>query len=629
MVQIILGAITLGVVGLVTFLIYRSRVSEVKEISYEDSLTIDSLSELVMTELAELVRDDGIDSIKGKNFEAEYRNKKLLSESIDKCIHGIKAAREVVIAQIRYIIEREITDLDTAYGILDLREITYLHPNLQWEVLCYFVSKKRGYKNKVMKYLNDTYRFEDEKPTINPTTKGTLYRRIVDSTELISIVEKEVPKEFTYEQLIDIISLLVFQRTYGFRCVDTIRRMDIDGFNMGTSGSIRYIIDGNRAAEYTTLNSVWVQINAKWVHLSFLEFSSEDEMKRVVNQLTAWGTAAPMTEKKPYKVNDAFDGSRVTTIRPPSGESWAAFVRKFTKGLYIKEKLLNKPNIHNWELPAQLIYFLMRAERTLPFTGQQNTGKTSMMKACMVDTKMVNIRVLEMSFELALRELYPYMNVLTVKPTDYVSASMLQDLLKKMDGYLSMVGEVAEDKVAARMIQFCLIASAFTIFSHHAKDDYSLINGLANSLVACGEYEDHDVATSTVLDAIKHNVHLDFVNNERVIAYISEIVKLDEIQAYPEFGKSKNQIEAIDNLRKLNKEYYTRRTDRVRFTSRKIIKFNPKTMTYETNELYSPEMLRQIIDKLDTEDRKKFIEFYKKNWAKQLEAEEKKAKATA
>ena len=157
----------------------------------------------------------------------------------------------------------------------------------------------------------------------------------------------------------------------------------------------------------------------------------------------------------------------------------------------------------------------------------------------------------------------------------------------------------------------------------------TLINGLANSLVACGEYEDHDVATSTVLDAIKHNVHLDFVNNERVIAYISEIVKLDEIQAYPEFGKSKNQVEAIDNLRKLNKEYYTRRTDRVRFTSRKIIKFNPKTMTYETNELYSPEMLRQIIDKLDTEDRKKFIEFYKKNWAKQLEAEEKKAKATA
>jgi hypothetical protein len=52
-------------------------------------------------------------------------------------------------------------------------------------------------------------------------------------------------------------------------------------------------------------------------------------------------------------------------------------------------------------------------------------------------------------------------------------------------------------------------------------------------------------------------------------------------------------------------------------------------MTYETNELYSPEMLRQIIDKLDSEDRKKFIEFYKKNWAKQLEAEEKKAKATA
>lgn len=621
MVQIILGVLTLGIIGIITFFIYKQRLKEVDELSYEDALTIDSLSELVMTELAELVRDDGIDTIKGKNFEAEYRNKKLLSESIDKCIHGIKSAREIVVSQIRFIIERELRDLEAAYSVLDLREITYLHPNIQWEVLCYFVSKKRGYKNRVMRYLNDKYRFEDEKPTTNPTTGNILYRRIIDSTELVTIVEEEVPKEFSYEQMMDIISTLVFQRTYGFRCVDTIRRMDIDGFNMGTSGSVRYMIGGNRNAEYTTLNSVWIQINAKWVHFSFLEFSSEDEMKRVINQLTQWGTAAPMTEKKPYKVNDAFDGSRITSIRPPSGESWAVFVRKFTKGLYIKEKLLNKPAIHNWELVSQLIYFLLRAEQTCPFTGPQNTGKTSMMKACMVDIKMVNIRVLEMSFELALRELYPYMNIMTAKPTEYVKSAEVQDLFKKTDGYLSMVGEVAEDVVAARMIQFCLIASAFTLFSHHGKDDPGLVNGLANSLVACGEYENHDVAMSTVLDAIKHNIHLDFCNNERVIAYISEIVKIDEIMPYPEFGKSSNTVEALDNMRALNKEYYTRSTDRVRFESRKIIRFNRETMSYETGDLYSPEMYRTIINKLDDNDREKFKAFYKANWAKQLEAE--------
>ena len=262
----------------------------------------------------------------------------------------------------------------------------------------------------------------------------------------------------------------------------------------------------------------------------------------------------------------------------------------------------------------------MRSEQTCAFTGQQNTGKTSMMKAAMADVAMVNIRILEMSFELAIRELYPWKNVLTAKPTDYVTSSQVQDLFKKTDGYLSMVGEVAEDIVAARMIQFCLIASAFTIFSHHAKNDEDLINGLANSLVSSGEYENHDIATSTVLDAIKNNVHLDFVHGERCIAYISEIVKLNEIAPYPAIKRSATIQEAIDQMTMVQREFFTRTTDRVRFKSRKIVVLNPDNMTYEAREGYSPAALRRILTKLQGEDRKEFIAWYRKNWAHTIAA---------
>ena len=198
--------------------------------------------------------------------------------------------------------------------------------------------------------------------------------------------------------------------------------------------------------------------------------------------------------------------------------------------------------------------------------------------------------------------------------------------MKKTDGYLSMVGEVAEDIVAARMIQFCLIASAFTIFSHHAKTDADLINGLANSLVACGEYENHDVAMSTVLDAIKNNVHLDFRRGERVVAFISEIIKLNEIEPYPTlqecFEQAKKELPSdasYDTLIAganaiLNREYYTRSTDRVRFASRHIIEFNDETMTYEAHEGYTPEALERILVKLRGDDRKNFIKWYRENW---------------
>ena len=143
--------------------------------------------------------------------------------------------------------------------------------------------------------------------------------------------------------MLDIITILVYRSRFGFGVVDTLRDLDVDGFNFGTSGSVRYVIDNSYNIPYRTTNSVWVQLKAKWIHFSFLDFGTEDEMKRIINQLVAWGNSAPMTAMKPYKVNDGYDGARITAIRPDAGECWACFVRKFSPGLYSKEKLLNKP----------------------------------------------------------------------------------------------------------------------------------------------------------------------------------------------------------------------------------------------------------------------------------------------
>lgn len=624
MVQIILTAVCIAALGLITYAMYRSRKNERNAADYISRLTVDSLGEIVTTRLAEAVRDDDLVLTIDKHYEAIAYRKRVLAKCLDDCIYGIEKAKTYVKAQIRSVIEEEVPTVEECYGVLDETNILFMEPTIQWEILVYFVHKT--HKLDTMSYLCHKYELTTPKPVVNEITGETNMRCLFDHNLLIEMLKNEVgDREITYDDLITIITQLVYRSRYGFGVVDTLRGLDIDGFNFGTSGSIRYLIDKAYDVPYKTTNSVWVQLDAQWIHFSFLEFMSvgEDknginEMKRIVNQLVSWGTTAPMTEKVPYKVNDAYDGARVTAIRPPAGECWACFVRKFSSGLYSKEKLINKPYVHNWELPSTLIYYLMRGEQTTAFTGQQNTGKTSMMKAAMADVAMVNIRILEMSFELAIRELYPWKNVITVKPTDYVSSAQLQDLLKKTDGYLSMVGEVAEDIVAARMIQFCLIASAFTIFSHHAKTDADLINGLTNSLVACGEYENHDVAMSTVLDAIKNNVHLNFVKGERVIEYISEIVKLNEIEPYPSLTPSEDVPSAIDQLAGLQREYYTRTTDRVRFTSRHIIQFNEETMTYEAKDGYTPTALKDICTKLKGDDRKNFIAWYRKNWAHTL-----------
>lgn len=619
MVQVILTLVAVGVLGAITYVLYRARKNERPSVEYTQRVTIEALGELVSQELSELVRDDDLMITSDKHFEALSYKKRTLARALDECIYGVEKSKNVVMSHIRYIVERELPEEQDCLEVVDFNDLYYIDPNIQWEVLIYMVKKR--HKTDAMNYLCNKYGLADERDVPNELTGGTNKRCLFDANFMVDVLEQEMDGHtLEYNEMLDIITCLVYRSRYGFGVVDTLRGLDVDGFNFGTSGSVRYVIDGMYNVPYRTTNSVWVQLHAKWIHFSFLDFGREEEMKRIINQLVAWGTTAPMTEKVPYKVNDGYDGARITAVRPPAGECWACFVRKFSAGLYTKEKLLNKPGIKNWELPSMAIYYLMRAEQTTAFTGQQNTGKTSMMKAAMADVAMVNIRILEMSFELAIREIYPWKNVMTVKSTDYVTAEELQDLLKKTDGYLSMVGEVATNIVASRMIQFCLIASAFTMFSHHAKDDFDLVNGLANSLVACGEYENHDVAISTVLDAIKHNVHLDFVNGERVISYISEIIKLDEIAPYPDLKKSNSVEEAIDQLVAIQREYYTRSTDRVRFESRHIIEFNPETNSYEAKEGYTPTTLRNMCNKLKGEDRKNFIAWYRKNWAHVLQA---------
>ncbi len=635
MVQIGLSALTVIILLSVTFILYKRRAGEKPEIENYDRITLDSLLRVVKNEMAEISKDNELYVHGDAMYEAVIRNKRRIAKALTESVYGIPAQRQVVIGLIRNVLERELPTRNSVLSVIDFDNPTFLDPQIKWEILLERLKSKHG--RKIIRYLEDKYHISElrnMKNGYNQKLKREFDYQMLDGIfrdECMTDINED-GKYISYEEMLDVISIILFSRYRGFEVLDSLMQLDFDGLNFGSSGSIRYEVDGNFDNQYKTTNSVWVQIDAKWTLFSFIDFKTVNKQKKVINQLVSYGAMAPMTEKSPYKVTDGYDGSRRVAIRPPAGETWFFSCRKFTLGVYKMRTLLDKPYVKNWELPAKLIEYLMKAEETTAFTGQQNTGKTTIMKSAVEHVRDKNIRILEMSFELALREIYQDVNVMTVKPTDYVTSSQLQDLLKKTDGWMSMVGEVAEDIVAARMIQFCLIASAFTIFSHHGLDDWGLINGLTNSLVASGEYHDHSVAMSTVLDVIKNNVHLTFTSNkERVIEYISQIIKLSELSSYPELDdlmkqaktalSIKDEKQAAKELSQimlaqtmLTREFYTRTTDRVKFTSRKIIVYNPVTKAYEPNEWYTPDAMERILKKLDSEDRAGFIQFYKENW---------------
>lgn len=628
--QIIAGLVITLVLITVTFFLLKRRQGERPDLDNYNMVTLQTLLKIVKDEMADITREGDRFAASDPMYEVISRNKRRLSDALRDSTYGIPAARDIVIATIKEIVQRELPTKEAVCEVVDFDDTSNMDPSIKWELLC--VKLKPQYGSDIVGYLEKKYHISDKR-VVNEA-RCPRYTREFDAAMLDVICRAELQEVLlqgkeviSYDEMTQTLATVLFSMYHGFGVVDTLLTLKVDGVNLGVSGSTRYRIEGRWDVPYRDVNAVWVMVGPYWVMFSFLDFHEVEEMRRVINQMVSWGTSAPMSEKKPYKVVDGYDGSRRTAIRPGAGESWAIFIRKFNLSVHSVKWLLDKKAVHNYELPMWTIYYLMKGQQTTGFTGQQGTGKTTIMAGAFEFIEDMNIRCLEMSFELALREVYPEKNTFTVKPTEYVSAANLQDLLKKTDGWVSSVGEVAEDIVAARMIQFGLIASAFTIFSHHGKDDVGLIDGLTNSLVACGEYKDHNVAASTVLDVIKHNVHLTKWNGERVVEYISQIVKAETLAPYPEIekllGEARDYLkeDKPDELAKvfiaymsLTREYYTRRTDRVKFTSRYIVKFNKDTMTYEPGEWYTPEIEASIISNLSEEDRVGFKAFHDRYW---------------
>ncbi len=291
---------------------------------------------------------------------------------------------------------------------------------------------------------------------------------------------------------------------------------------------------------------------------------------------------------------------------------WAAFVRKFTLDIISPEALVIKPGVTDGEVAIRLIEFLMRGQVTTAVTGRQGSGKTTLMKAIIayMDPRY-NIRVLEMAPEMYLREIYPNRNIYSVQETDTVTAEALQDALKKSDSSITIIGEVATDPVAARMIQLAMTGSLYTLFSHHANEAKDLVLTLRNSLVNAGGFDNMTTAEKQVTDVLKINIHLDFTpDGKRYIKRITEITQLEEGIPYPDFNK---EIGAEESKYELNKEYYTRQTDRISFSTRDILIYDTETDTYLPGEEFSEGLknkIRSVLSKKEREEFDKFMVYY-------------------
>lgn len=614
MANIALGLLFILIVITITVRFYLKRK---KQTVFGKGYVINTFEELVtivLRDFTEIIKPDRGLMKTSIEYEASLRNKSRIAQAARKCVYGEENARRTIIKVFHDIIASHLLTLESCYSIFNFEDLETLPPEIKFEILLYCLAPQYG--KSAVKFLNDTYKWSSPRYIV----QSGLERREVDYALVDTMFKEQMPYDsLSYEQCIDVISILVYQNSKGYGKIDTLMQQNIDGLELGTVGAIRYrLLNAN--PDYVTERSCSIQLDAQWIHLSFINFGTVDEIKRLVLNVSNTEGSEALTIKRPTKVVDMYNGSRVTCIRPNVGATWGLFVRSFSAGVISVKKWLDKPEVKNWEIVDKLLFYLCQCTENTAVTGQQNTGKTTLMKGLIGYYPYFNIRVIEMSFELQLNEIYPDRNIFCTRNDEFTSATEVQDILKKTDGYLSMAGEIATNEVAANAMQFGLVASQATMFSHHGKDYMGLIEGLTNALLSSGQFNDRDSAQGLVLDVVKHNVHCDFHKKLRVVDYIEEIVKGETIVPYQDIKVSSDVVSAIDQSTALNREFYQRTTDRVRYTSRKIIRFNHETSTYEPYEWYTPERFAIMLDKMPDEHKAGFIQFYKDNWVPVLKA---------
>lgn len=601
-----LSIITVIVCTGLVLLLYRHKKNERPELAAVEKLTMDSLRNYVKVELAELTKEENTYGLSNEEWEAGYARKKRINAAMRQCLYGIPAYKIIVKDLMRNIISKKLADSESVSELIDFTA-PYLESNTRWEILMYFLKKK--YKKDALSYLIKKYEWDRVRYDIED---GTVAHHLVTIEDLNYAYAQEILEAPTYYEQLDIMATLVYIRDKGFGCIDTLCEQNIDGITIGTSGSIISVYLDADSELPEAPRSIWIYYEGKYIHLDFLTTYTEEEMRRIVILLCLYRNPGTLTEKRGYLVNTMFDKTRVLAIRPGAGEYWAAFLRKFNIQNVTLEKLyIQGDDEVGAQLPVELIKWLMIGRITCAYTGRQGSGKTTAMigAASYIDARLT-LRVLEIAPEMYMRERYPHRNIYSVSETQYVSAEELQDALKKSDASISIVGEVASNAIAARMIQMGQVASLFTIFSHHAKRAKDLINAITNSIVD----ESGGGATSAtvqpqVIDVIKIDIHMDFdVTGFRYFERITEIHSTDKF--LPKYDPK----DPVNSMNRITRAYYELVAVGEQFYTQDIVVYNRDTKKYEAVKWLSKDLTEDMLKNIPQEKVAEFTKFVTDNW---------------
>jgi pilus assembly protein CpaF len=545
-----------------------------------------------------------------EEYSRRKNRRKELRSALRSCMLGDQSAKNYVKSYMKDLLLNTYGFNETNINLV----IPFDRPDRltdadMFDILLYVYQKT--YKRSAFVQIVEKY--ELDKMVVSETGDK---RYVISSGNIRSVYEMEKPK-LSFDEKLDLVIQRVYQHYKGLGVADELRDQNVDGVSGGTSGipeSVVKSLDIDIMLDKSvyiprSYDSVWVYYKAKPIHLEFLSFGSEKELKRVCQNIYTFGSPGQLSESKGYMVNDMADGSRVLVVRPKMAESWAFIVRKHPTGNVELPKLVRGKNAN---IPINLLIHLVRGKQTLALTGAQGSGKSTLLRGLIGYIYVKNIRIQEMFFEIWARKVYPLKNILTFRETPTNSAQEGINIGKKSEGAVGIVGEAADHETVSLAIQQGTVASEFTLVTHHAKTFEYLVSSMRNSLIATG-FSSEKTAEEEVVNWLGFNVHMSVIGGERRVARVTECIPVIKQPDLPKNYLNESTIEGkLDGLISTFQEFVVRTTSPKTYEKRDILIFEDGE--YKAHEKMTVRKYNEILENMDEDDQIEFKSFIKEFW---------------
>ena len=617
--------ISIAIVAIVVALIYKKlknnqNAKVVEDVVVDDkTYTLEKMIDYIKRKMDEITKVNLYDLGLSEEELKRRKNKKYeLKKALKGCTYGDVNDKKYVKQLIYDLLLNDYSVDETNISkAIPFDIASLLTPQDKFDIIIYMYKKEFGYE--AMSKLIKKYKLAELK-----YTAGDAKPSYVILPEEISAIYAKENFMLSLEDKLMVVVQRIYQQYKGYSSIDEIRDMNIDGISGGISGLPESFLSQAAQTDANVVNnvldhkipracdSIWIMFSGKSIRLAFLSFGSESELKRVCQNIYKYNNPGQLSDTNGYKINEMKDGSRVVVVRPTFSETWGFFIRKFDVQRASLEQLIKD---EGKEEAIDLMRFIVKGARIIALTGEQGTGKTTMLMAMIENIyETLNIRVQETAFELHLRKIYPTRNILSFRETETVSGQEGLDVQKKTDGSVNIIGEVATDPVASWMIQAAQVASKFTLFTHHAKTFPDLVTALRNSMLRTGVFKNELVAEEQVVSVLNFNVHLvkDFRGN-RYIQRITECIPVIDKNDYNYNSRNETTLEGkLDTFIENSTKYFAKETNKELYKYQNILEHQDGKFVL-TNKITDKNIGEMIIN-MDEQDSAAFREFVKVHW---------------